>query len=154
MLFSTKLGKIEVEKSEIVNFDTGIPGFENWRQFALILLPETQPIQWLISLENMEIAFPVIDPWLVKKDYSFDISQEVVDRLDIRDKEKILVITMVRIPQDNPLEMTVNLLAPVIINTENRQAIQLVLDRSDYSLRHHIRDEIRKIMITDEGESC
>jgi flagellar assembly factor FliW len=102
----------------------------------------------------MEIAFPVIDPWLVKKDYSFDISQEVVDRLDIRDKEKILVITMVRIPQDNPLEMTVNLLAPVIINTENRQAIQLVLDRSDYSLRHHIRDEIRKIMTADEDESC
>ena len=141
MIFSTRLGKMEVEETEVLTFEAGILGFERWHQYALIILPETLPVQWLISLESMEIAFPVIDPWLVKKDYAFDISQEVVERLDIKNRDKILVTNMVRIPQINPHEMTINLLAPIIVNTENRKAMQLVLDRSDYGLRHLIREE-------------
>ena len=154
MIFSTRLGKIEVDEAEVLTFEAGIPGFEPWHWYALIMLPETQPVQWLISLESMEIAFPVLDPWLVKKDYAFDISQDVVDRLDIKNREKILVTNMVRIPQNNPQEMTINLLAPIIVNTENRKAMQLVLDRSDYSLRHMIREEANKPVATNEGEIC
>ena len=154
MVFSTRLGKIEIEESEVLTFETGIPGFEAWHKYALVMLPETLPVQWLISVESMEIAFPVLDPWLVKKDYAFDISQDVIDRLDIKDRDKILVTNMVRIPQDNPQEMTINLLAPIIINTENRKAIQLVLDRSDYSLRHLIREGASEPASKKEGEVC
>lgn len=67
MLYKTKLGEIPVEKEDIVNFESGLPGFEQWRRYALISLPETEPIQWLISLDNSAITFPVLDPWLVKK---------------------------------------------------------------------------------------
>lgn len=144
MLYKTKLGEIPVEKEDIVNFESGLPGFEQWRRYALISLPETEPIQWLISLDNSAITFPVLDPWLVKKEYAFDISQETIEFLDIRDREKILIVNIVRIPKDDPTELTINLLAPLVINLENRRGMQLILDRNDYSLRHAIRPELNK----------
>ncbi|HPE67909.1 MAG TPA: flagellar assembly protein FliW [Thermotogota bacterium] len=144
MKFRTRLGEIEISEEHTLFFPKGLPGFENLHRFALYTLPETNPIQWLISLDDALISFPVIDPWLIRSDYAVDIPPVVLESLAIRSREKVLIVNMIRIPQDDPRSMTINLLAPILVNLENRQAMQMIMENSDYDLRHPVHEELER----------
>ncbi|MFY9403029.1 MAG: flagellar assembly protein FliW, partial [Defluviitoga tunisiensis] len=60
--FDTKLGSVKIDKEKIIEFEYGIPGFENLRKFALLQPESSFPIMWLVSLEDKQVAFPVILP--------------------------------------------------------------------------------------------
>ncbi|SRR6056297_3476529 len=144
MKIKTNVGELDVLDEDILVFNRGLPGFEELRRFALIALNETHPIQWLVSLENETISLPVMDPWLVRKDYDLNIPKDLLEFLGIEDKEKILVLGIVRIPGTNPQDLTINLAAPVIINLENNQGIQYIPQKSRYNLRHSIKEEMKR----------
>ncbi|ODN31446.1 flagellar assembly protein FliW [Fervidobacterium thailandense] len=137
MIFSTKLGKFELQENEIVTFPNGIPGFEHLRKFSVISLNETNPICWLVSLEDDSVALPVIDPWLIIEDYEVNLSEEDVKVLDVQDPSDLVVWAVVTIPPGAPEQATVNLKAPIVINLRNGTGVQVIMDR--YELKHPIK---------------
>ncbi len=60
------------------------------------------------------------------------------------DGNAFLLVT-VTVPEDIR-QISINLKAPIIINTENNRAVQLILDE-DYPVKYKIYDKIKK-----EGE--
>jgi len=144
MTLQTNVGEITVEEKDIVIFKRGLPGFELLRKFAVIALEDTKPIQWLVSLEDKEVSLPVIDPWLVRTDYHLNIPKNLVDYLGITNEDKIFILTVVRIPDPKPEAMTINLAAPIIINLDNNQAIQYIPEKSEYSIRHFLKEELER----------
>ncbi|ANQ53360.1 flagellar assembly protein FliW [Thermosipho affectus] len=138
MKYKTKLGELDIEEKEVILFENGLPGFEHLRKFSVISLKDTLPIMWLVSLEDENVAFPIMDPWLVYKDYEFEISSEDVKELEIKDRERVAVWVILTIPHGNPKETTVNLLAPVVINLENGKGKQIILDVDKYSTKHKL----------------
>lgn len=144
MTIQTNVGEIQIEEKDIVIFKQGIPGFEFLKNFAIIALEDTKPIQWLVSLEDKEVSLPVIDPWLVRYDYHLDIPKNIVDYLKISNQEKVFILVVVRIPNSKPEAMTVNLAAPVIINLDNNQGLQYIPEQSEYKLRHSLKEELER----------
>lgn len=131
-------GEIEVNENEIIELDEGMLGFELLKKYVLITDEEIF-LEWLQSVEE-EISFAVVDPFLVTKAYEFEIPQSVLDKLEIKNIEEVAIRTVVIIPEDLR-KIRTNLQAPVIINTKNKKAMQILLDDS-YPMRYEFYDKV------------
>ncbi len=144
MLCETKLGEIEVNEGKVLLFERGIPGFEHLRRFTIVELEQTKPFCWLASLEDPMVALPIVNPWLVRVDYSFELSEADRKELKLENTEDVEVWAIVTIPRNAPNEATVNLLAPIVVNRKKNLAKQLLLEGSDYKLKHRIDEELKR----------
>ena len=140
----TKIGELEIEEEKIIKFERGIPGFENLREFVVVEKEESYPIMWLVSLDSPDVAIPVIDPWLVRIDYSVDIDEETIRELEIEGMEDLRILSVLVIPVGNPKEMTINLMAPIIINKRTGKGKQIIMENSGYGIRHRVIDEMER----------
>jgi len=144
MIIKTRnFGEIEIKEEEIIIFSDGIPGFENLKQYIIIENPDKDvPFNWLQCVEDMELAFVIINPFTFKEDYEFNIPQNAIDKLHIKSHDDINIYSIVIIPEDIS-KMTANLAAPIVINHVNKKGKQILLQDSGYSKKHLILDEIR-----------
>lgn len=135
-------GIIEIDETRIIDFPDGIPGFEDTKKYALISSErEDNPFQWLQGVDNPDLALALIDPRLFKPDYIVDVPDEEVAVLEITDVERVLVYTVVVVPEQ--LEnITANLKAPILINAENHKGKQVIVDNSDYPIRCYFMSEL------------
>ncbi|MFY9404589.1 MAG: flagellar assembly protein FliW, partial [Defluviitoga tunisiensis] len=121
----------------------GIPGFENLRKFALLQPESSFPIMWLVSLEDKQVAFPVILPQLIRSDYEIILPEDISEYLQLEKPEDAVVISILTIPQ-NKEDITINLAAPIIISLNNNKGIQLLIENTEYKIRHYLKDEIER----------
>ena len=135
-LNTARFGEIDVEENRIFDFVMPIIGFDELSKF-IIVDPNTDSLfKWLQSMEDPELAFPVISVAALQFDYSVDLSDSVVNCLDIKSVDSLLVMNITSIPQDNPKGTTINLLAPLIFNLDNKKAGQVVLSGSGYDISY------------------
>ena len=146
MLINTKfLGEVEIKESEILSFNQGLPGFPEYKQFILLSLDADLPLALLQSTEEATIGFVVAFPFAFKQDYTFDLSDEDKEDLHIEKEEEVLTYSIVTL-QETFVESTINLLAPVIINTNKKIGKQIVLqDSKEYSLRFPIEQTVGSV---------
>lgn len=135
---TSKFGEVEVEENLIFDFIEPILGYEELKKYVLIDYDNTSPIKWLQSIEESDVAFPVTIPALFDIQYVFTVPEEEAKRLEITKIEDILTLNIINMPQGNPKETTVNLLAPLVINMKNRKAIQMILPNEEYSVREKL----------------
>ncbi len=84
----------------------------------------------LKDTNNEKISFTVVNPYLLRE-YSFDLPTDIKVLLDIDKNSNILVYNIVVI--QTPLEdSTVNFLAPIIINNDNKKIAQAVLSQKKH----------------------
>jgi len=140
----TRFGELEVDEKSIIHFEEGIPGFEDFRDFIIVERQESEPIKWLVCIDEPEITLPIINPWLVRVDYDVKIDEGTVEMLEIESEKDVLIVCVVVIPRDNPKDMTINLLSPIVINIKNNKARQIVMEESKYKIRHKVEEEIKR----------
>jgi flagellar assembly factor FliW len=125
---------IEFDESNILTFESGLPGFEKENQF--ILLPiEGTVFSMLQSIQTKELAFITTDPFLFFKDYDFELSASDLERLEIKGESDVCVQVILTVA-DPFKKSTANLQAPLIINTKNKKCKQIVLSDSFYRTKH------------------
>ena len=147
-----RFGSVEVDESKLITFDDGIPGLEEYRVYALLQFEESYPIIWLQSTEEGGVCLPVLDTFAVLAGYVFDIDDEDVKTLDLGGPEDLHVVSVLVIPEEIQ-RMTVNLAAPIIINTVTGNAKQILLSGSDYNVRVPVFQDICKIIAGEEGDA-
>ena len=128
-------GEIEVEESRIINFEEGLPGFPDDRQF--VLLENEDPFCWLQSADDGDNAFILVDAFSVLSDYSPQVDKEEFAPLGEYSPDDFLVYNIVTLPEDVN-EMTVNLLAPVVINSATKKGRQVIAKNEEYGVRHYL----------------
>jgi len=145
MLLQTKhFGKIEIAEESILKFDSGLPGFEQLREFTMIgSEDEASPFRWLQCVNEPQMAFAIANPFLIVKDYDFELSDEAANKLKIEKGEDIAVYVIVVVPEELE-KISMNLKAPLIINSRNKMGAQIILDTDKYTVRHYILDELRR----------
>ncbi len=131
-------GEIEIDEKEIITFEKGMIGFEDIKKFALVG-EEDLFVEWLQSIDE-PTSFAVMDPFIAYTEYSFDIPDKVLEELNIKDKSEILIRTVVVIPEDIT-KIRTNLQAPVIINTKEKKAMQILLDDT-YPMRYEFYEKV------------
>ncbi len=137
---TTRFGDIEVPDDDIIVIPEGILGFADAKHFVLLEHDsEGTPFKWLQSSEVPHLAFIIMDPNLVVDNYKVEFDDEAKELIgDQFDTEKFAMLAIVNIPHEKPIEMTVNVRAPVIVHLEKRIGWQVILPNEDYPIRHRI----------------
>ena len=147
---TSRFGTIDISEKEIVRFPEGLYGFEKETEFTLLPFnPNVEsPMEWMQSLKSDHLAFVVTDPNLYLSDYKFKLSEEDKKRVELEEDDLFLTRAIVTIPE-NYSEMTVNLIAPLVINKDKGVAKQFVLTNMDYDTRHYLLpEEMRNVPAT------
>jgi flagellar assembly factor FliW len=127
-------GTVEVMEKDILHFALGIPGFPDEKAFVVLSLEDTG-LSVMQSAASPEVAFIVTEPFSFFPEYDFKLEEHVVEQLELDSAEHVSVYTILTVRE--PFEKTTaNLQAPVIINTKNRKAKQVILSGSGYETRH------------------
>ena len=136
-----RFGEIEIDEEKIVHFEDGIPAFEEEHEFVIIPYDEESPYVFLQSLATPDLAFLMTMPFVFFSEYEFELDDESQAKLGIEKQEEMLIYSLLTIPGGKVSDMTANLMAPVVINTTNMQARQIVLDKSRYTTKHRLFPE-------------
>lgn len=123
-------------------FEEGLPGFADLQFFQLIQEEPESPFFLLQSLENEQVGFWVIDPFVFFQTYEFTLPEQAKEMLRIKETTQLTVLSIVTLRPDG--QVTVNLKAPIVINRENRMAKQVILNEETYNIRQplfHIQEK-------------
>ncbi|MHB0874955.1 MAG: flagellar assembly protein FliW [Anaerolineae bacterium] len=122
--------------SEIV-FVEGLIGCEDWKRFVLLECGEPGPVELLQSLDDPDIGFLVANPYEIVDGYRLDVAAADREAIELGHWDDALVLCTLIVRQD-PMEVTANLLGPLVINRANGRGVQVVLSGSEYSTRQVI----------------
>ena len=136
-----RFGEVEVADDKVVHFADGIPAFEDEHEFVIVPYDEESPYVFLQSLNTPDLAFLMTVPFVFFPDYEFELDDDNQAKLDLYKQEDMLIYTLITVNDGKVQEMTANLMAPIVMNTANMQARQLVLDRSNYTTKHRLFPE-------------
>jgi len=116
----------------------GLVGCPTWQRFTLEATPEMAPIGVLRCLDEEGVSFYVVHPRYIVPDYQITLTASDRELLELRESDtpELLCILVVRA---DPFTISANLLGPLVWNTANGRARQLVLANSGYSAQHWVR---------------
>ena len=139
-------GAVDVADDKLIRFEGGLVGFPELVDFALIHDSEdekAQGIQWLQSIQEPQFAIPVMDPLSVLESYNPEIEDELLKPLGELSGDNMLVLVTVTVPRDIT-QMSVNLRGPIIINTDNRVAAQVIAEGEEYPVKYPVYDILKR----------
>ncbi|UQW98006.1 flagellar assembly protein FliW [Rummeliibacillus sp. G93] len=139
-ILTAYLGEVEIESSQILHFEHGIPGFEDEKGFVLLPIEDNTAFHVLQSIKTAELAFIVTNPFDITTNYSFEIDEIITHSLQINDPRDVAVLSIVSL-KESIEQSTINLKAPIVWNTTNNKAKQVILNNEDYAIRHLISTE-------------
>jgi len=134
------LGTVEIEEEQIITLSEGFYGFNNYHRFAL-LDARQKPFIWIQSLDDTELAFIAIDPFIFRPDYELDIDDELLKPIEAESPKDLLVFALVTIPAGGS-PITANGQGPLIKNKKNKKAFQAVLNDGKWNTKHDILAEL------------
>lgn len=140
-------GEVELDDNKVIEFPNGIIGFEDFKKFAILYDIEDDrdtKISWLQSLEEPTLALPVVDPLAVTTEYVPMIEDELLKPLGNPADEDLLFLLVMTVPSDMT-KVTANMKAPVIISTEERKGVQLIVDNADYPVKFNVYESVQKM---------
>ena len=141
---TSRFGTIDITEDEVIYVPLGLIGFPNQKRYILREHKKGSPFIWFQSVDEGDLAFVLMDPLLCKTDYEFQINSEDRKILEFSDScDGLQTLVIVNIIPGDPIEVTANLLGPLVVNTKKKVAKQVVLHQSPYSTRHPI-PSIRK----------
>ena len=135
-------------ENEVYEVKLPILGFENIQQVSL-----TQIDNFFAQIHGQgegDTSFTLVNPYALRT-YQFDIPQVTQILLDITSETNLLLYNIVVV--QNPIySSTVNFVAPLLFNTDNKTMAQIILDGSKHP-EYGIAEIISSFMNqTDENE--
>ncbi|MEO1785071.1 flagellar assembly protein FliW [Thermodesulfobium sp. 4217-1] len=121
---------------ENIKFPKGIYGFDGEREFKILIPDKSSPLAYLQDMSS-NLRFIVVEAFSAFKDYDVIIDKFYADMLELEKEEDAIVLCIVNM-KDPAKDSTVNLLAPIVINKNNKMGMQIILDKSSYSLEESL----------------
>ena len=118
-----------------------ILGFENEKEYILSHIEGP-----FYKLEGKKVSFTLIDPFVLRDDYDFELDDEFAEKLNLN--ENNVMVLNILTPQKPFEKSTVNFAAPLIFNTKDMVFAQAILDKYNYSLARELGD-----FLGEENES-
>jgi flagellar assembly factor FliW len=117
-----------------ISFPAGLPGLPDSHRFQLSPGGDVEtPFMLMTSVDDEDIGFVVVAPWVFYPDYEFDLDNATTERLSLNEPEDAVVFCVVTL-RDRPQDATLNLLGPIVVNRFTLEAAQVVLPTSGYSV--------------------
>ncbi len=138
---SSRFGEIELPDSEILTMPEGLLGFNHLKRYAILKDPDEEPFIWLQSIDEADLSFVVVDPFIFFPGYEIQVKTNELSSIMLDDLDKATVLGIVTVPED-PMNLTANLRGPLVVNTECKLAKQFVLIDDRYHTKHFLLKDI------------
>jgi len=140
LVIESRFGTLTINPNATLMFPQGLLGFADYRDFALAELPNGKQPQFkaLQCLNDPSLAFLVAP---------LPSDSSAIDRIDVEEAcrsldivaEEVAIVLIVTVRRDDEgAHASVNLRAPILIDTNHRVARQYVLPNSKYEIRHKL----------------
>jgi flagellar assembly factor FliW len=131
---TTRFGLVELSDEDLICFDGGIIGFPKERKLVLIPHAGSTSIAWLQSATTPGLAFPVVSAHGLVSDYPDVDLGPIAEKAGLSaETDGLAVLVVLCAPHHLPA--TVNLLAPILIDSETRRGAQVFLEGSRFTTR-------------------
>lgn len=148
---TTRFGEIEVIQDMVFTFESPIIGYDDLKSFMLIEHNEKSCFKWLQSVEKPDIAFPITSTSFFGIDYTFEIEDDDAGKIDLTKAEDLLVLNIASIPSSNPKNTTLNLRAPIIVNSQNLKSMQIILKDDKFPIKYPLFNAVNNAAEEKEG---
>ncbi len=126
-----------------MKFDITVPllGFDNVKQITLEKIDDI--FMKMQAVGNPHISFTLIDPFILRE-YDFEVPTNVQELLEVDDNSNLLILNIVVV--QTPIESSVvNFIGPLVFNTDNNKAAQIILsDSNQYGVAEKISTFLSK----------
>ena len=131
---------LDAPSSNSFTLPSGLIGFEEYQQAELLYQADHLPFLWLkITGPTDFLHFVVIEPGGLVPGYEPELFEDHAMKLDLNNPAEAMILNIVTLQRQNPLEATVNLVGPIVINRRTRVGRQLVISNySRYSAHHSL----------------
>jgi flagellar assembly factor FliW len=126
----TRFGEVTYDPDKVVHFPEGLIGFERLRDFIVMPNKNDDVLLCFQSVEELHVAFLLINPALFFPDYRVTVGRNVREKLAIGGNDPCFILTTITFHQDQTV--TLNLLAPIVYTPKTDRAVQIVLEGSGY----------------------
>lgn len=126
---------------------TGLIGFGAYRRADLLYLSDQLPFLWMKLRGPDTIQFIVIEPGGIVPEYQPEIFDGDAEQLGIREPAEAMLLNIVTLLRQQPVEATVNLVGPIVVNRRTRIGRQLVISNySRYSAHHCLVEKSQNVL--------
>jgi flagellar assembly factor FliW len=132
---------VEVDDADVYHFEPGLGGFERLHRYALVR-DEDSPVEWLQSLEEPDVVFALIEPFLFHPDYGFELADRECGELGLERPQDAMVRCVLTL-SSSVEEITANLLAPIVLNQATGRGRQVVLQDANLPLRFPVFEAVQ-----------
>lgn len=112
-LHSSRFGSLQIAPEEVIEFPRGLIGLGGVR-YALLDRNSGSGFHWLHSLEDPDLALPVVDPRQFFHSFVLTLGEEDSGRVGAADLARAALYVTVRAAPD-PADIVVNLRAPLVV---------------------------------------
>ena len=144
----TKQGFIDVPVEKCVTFARGILGFEEFRDYIVLDLTDSNPFKMMHSVEEDGPSFVLFDTTQLPESYHPELSPGVMEELGFSRPNSCIVFSILTLSED-PSQITANLKGPILINPESRLAKQVILMDDRYPIKYSLGEYTSKIKLND-----
>jgi flagellar assembly factor FliW len=130
-------GELKIDPEDIYEFANGIPGFEENLRFIIVQPDPEMQFCYIQSVEESKLAFLVCNPFLFYEDYDFQLSETNLQELTIEEEADVAVWSVVTVDKSNN-KISLNLLAPIVVNIRSKRGKQIILHDSNYQVKHSL----------------
>ena len=133
---SPVVGEMEVSADRVIAFPTGLPGFETCKQFTLLHTEgcDAPKLFLLQCLDDPEVVFTVTTPDTLGLNYEFALTDDEVAALQLSNPDDVSVLLIVRRNDAGSAPVHANVMAPLVLNTATRRALQKIIGKVDTSV--------------------
>src|SRR3954449_1265406 len=105
-----------------ITFPAGLPGFPHAHVFHLAPWGgEGTPFSLMTSVDDPDVGFVVVEPWVFYPGYEFELDKGTADRLALAEPGDSIVLCVGTLGELAE-EATVNLLGPIVVNRYTHEA--------------------------------
>ncbi len=128
------------ENYDYIEFPDGLFGFEQSTKFIPLMVEEdSDAVLLLQNMENEELTFVVMNPFMLCEEYNPVLSAEDYAKLETTNDEE-LSFYVICVVKDDMEESTVNLKCPIVVNVITKKARQVILESKEYKFRHYLKE--------------
>lgn len=143
MELNTRLfGKVDYTEDDVITFPSGIPSFENEREFLLLPIEGGDgALLCLQSVATPALSFIMMNPFSLDRTYAPALREQERSVLQVeRDQDLCFhVLCAMKRPLS---DSTINMKCPIAVNPDQRIGMQVILDTDDYHMRHPLSEFI------------
>lgn len=138
MIFTKYHGEVDPAGKLSFEFEEGIPGFKHDKTFLLLPLDGSEVFEVLQSTVSPDLAFVVANPFDFYPDYEINLDVSSIEKLSIQDPSHVLLKSVITL--HSPFSAsTLNLQAPIVINSAEKKAKQWIRNDNRYTSREPLR---------------